>query len=61
MMITRLAWREADAMTANQMFQLLDGIFFAALLLMLLIRKIEMAKNSADHYAHSCPPGHGVG
>lgn len=36
-------------MTANQMFQLLDGIFFAAPLLMLLIRKVDMAKNSAGH------------
>lgn len=48
-MITNMVWREADVITANQMFLLLGGIFFAALLLMPLVRKLDMAKSGAGH------------
>ena len=48
-MLTNMAWREADVITANQMFQLLGAIFFAALLLMPLVRKVDMAKGGAGH------------
>ena len=36
-------------MTANQVFQLLGAMFFAALLLMPLVRKVDMAQGSAGH------------
>ena len=48
-MITNMAWREADVITANQMFLLLGGIFFAALLLMPLVQKVDMAKSGGAH------------
>ena len=48
-MLSRIAWREAEVMTTNQMFQLLGAIFFAALLLMPLVRKVDMAQSGASH------------
>ncbi len=48
-MLARLAWREAEVMTTNQMFQLLGAMFFASLLLMPLVRKVDMAQGGAGH------------
>jgi MFS transporter, DHA2 family, multidrug resistance protein len=48
-MMSSMAWRQADVMTANQTFQLLGGIFFAALLLMPLVSKVDMAKSGGGH------------
>jgi len=48
-MLARLAWREAEVMTTNQMFQLLGAMFFASLLLMPLVRKVDMAQSGASH------------
>lgn len=48
-LLSRIAWREAEVMTTNQMFQLLGAIFFAALLLMPLVRKVDMAQSGASH------------
>jgi MFS transporter, DHA2 family, multidrug resistance protein len=47
--ISRLAWREADIMTSNQLFQLMGMIFFAALLLMPLVRKVDMGSGGGGH------------
>ena len=48
-MSTNMVWREADVITVNQMFLLLGRIFFAALLLIPLVRKVDMAKSGAGH------------
>jgi DHA2 family multidrug resistance protein len=48
-LMARMAWREAEVMTTNQMFQLLGAMFFAALLLMPLVRKVDMAQGGAGH------------
>lgn len=48
-MLSSMAWRQADVMTANQAFQLLGGIFFAALLLLPLVRKVDMAQSGGAH------------
>lgn len=48
-LVARIAWREAEVMTTNQMFQLLGAMFFAALLLMPLVRKVDMAQGGAGH------------
>ena len=47
-LVARIAWREADVLTANQQFQLLGGMSFAALLLMPLARPVDMAQSGTD-------------
>lgn len=47
--LSQFVWREAEVMTTNRMFQLLGLIFFAALLLMPLVRKVDMAQSGAGH------------
>ncbi|MSR15754.1 MAG: hypothetical protein EXR86_14610 [Gammaproteobacteria bacterium] len=47
--LSQLAGREADIMTSNQTFQLLGMIFFSALLLMPLVKKVPMSAGSAGH------------
>lgn len=47
--LAQLAWREADIMTSNQVFQLMGLIFFGALLLMPLVRKVDMANSNEAH------------
>jgi MFS transporter, DHA2 family, multidrug resistance protein len=47
--LSHLAWREADIMTTNQVFQLMAIIFLGALLLMPLVRKVDMGSGAAAH------------
>ncbi len=45
-LVNRYTWREAEVMTTNQTFQLLGLMFFAALVLMPLVRKVDMANGA---------------
>lgn len=47
--LSRLLWREADIMATDQVFQLMGMIFFAGLLLMPLVRKVDMGSAGAAH------------
>ena len=47
--LSQLAWREADIITTNQVFQLLALIFFGSLLLMPLVKKVGISGAGAGH------------
>lgn len=46
--LTQLAWREADLLTFNQMFQRLAALFLCSLVLMPLVRKVSLT-STAGH------------
>ncbi|GDX84185.1 MFS transporter [Methylococcaceae bacterium] len=46
--LTNLAWREAEVMTFNNLFQIIAFIFFSALLLAPLLEKVGADKNGAE-------------
>ena len=47
--LTQLAWREADLMTFNQMFQNLAMLFLMSLILMPLVRKVSLNAGGPAH------------
>jgi len=47
--LSQLAWREADIMTTNQVFQTLALTFVVALLLLPLVKKVSIDGSSAAH------------
>lgn len=47
--LTQLAWREADVMTFNQMFQWMALLFFGSLLLIPLVKRVSMTAGGPAH------------
>jgi MFS transporter, DHA2 family, multidrug resistance protein len=47
--LSQLAWREADIVTSNQVFQLMALIFFGSLFIMPLVRKVSMSASPGGH------------
>lgn len=48
-LFSQYTWREAEVLTTNQTFQLLGLMFFGALVLLPLVRKVDMANGGGGH------------